>query len=167
MRTGHCVLNCSPSRAKPRKWQKDVGGKKVGVGINANRNNRSMPLSRHTAKYGSSLRNRIFQQKKLEQKLHETKTHLNSLQLSLQAAEQTSVTAQCQVMVFALTMVAVCLAFVYHRWWSMVASVHVCLGVVVLMLVVGQPVMALFRPRPSAPRRCSLGWVHWAVALSA
>ena len=35
------------------------------------------------------------------------------------------------------------------------------------MLVEGQPVMALFRPRPGASRRCSMGWVRWAVAMSA
>ena len=41
---------------------------------------------------------------KQEQELHEAKTHPNSLQLSSQAAEQPSITAQGQVMVFALTM---------------------------------------------------------------
>ena len=35
------------------------------------------------------------------------------------------------------------------------------------MLVVGQPVMALFCPWPGTPRRCSFGWVHWTVAMSA
>ena len=107
-----------------------------------------------------------IQAEKLEQELHEAKTHLNSLQLSSQAAKQTSVTAQGQVMVFALTIVAVCLAFGDHRWWSAVAGVHACLGVI-LMLVVGQPVVDLFRPRPGMPRRCSFGWVCWAVAMSA
>jgi len=53
-----------------------------------------------------------IQAEKLLQGLHEVKTHLNSPQLSSQAAEQTSVTAQGQVMVFALTIVAVCLACV-------------------------------------------------------
>ena len=47
-----------------------------------------------------------------------------------------SVTAQGQVMAFALTMVAVCLAFVYRGWWSVVAGIHAGL-VGILMLVVG------------------------------
>ena len=64
---------------------------------------------------------------KLEQELHEAKTHLNSLQLSAQAAEQTSVTAQGQVMAVVLTMVALCLAFVHRGWKSAVAGVHMCL----------------------------------------
>jgi len=52
--------------------------------------------------------------KKQEQELHEAKTQLNSLQLSSQAAEQMSVTAQGQVLAFMLNIVAVCMAFVYR-----------------------------------------------------
>ena len=50
-------------------------------------------------------------------------------------------------MAFALTIVAVCLAFVYRGWRSVVANVRACQGVI-LMLVVSKPVVALFRPRP-------------------
>ena len=103
---------------------------------------------------------------KLEQDLHEAKAHLNSLQLSSQAAEQRSLTAQGWVMVFVLTIVAVCRAFVYRGRWSAVAGVHACLGFI-LMLVVIQPVVALFRLRPGAPTGYSFGRVHWAVAMSA
>ena len=56
--------------------------------------------------------------------LHEAKTHLNLLQLSSQAAAQRGITTQGQVIVFALTIVAVCLAFVYRGWWSTVAGIH-------------------------------------------
>ena len=98
--------------------------------------------------------------------MHKAKTHLNSLQLSSQAAEQTSVTARGRVMVFALAMVAVCLVFVYCGWWSVVAGIHACLGVV-LILVVGWPFVALFCPQPGTLRRCTFGWVRWAVGMSA
>ena len=77
-----------------------------------------------------------------------------------------SITAQGQVMVLALTIVAVCLAFVYRGWWSVVAGVHACLGVI-LMLGVGQPAVALFRSWPGEPRGCSFGWVRWDVGMSA
>ena len=63
-------------------------------------------------------------------------------------------------MVLALTIVAVCLAFVCRVWWSVVAGILACLEVI-LMLVV-----ALFHPRPGAARRYSFGLVHWAVAMS-
>ena len=104
--------------------------------------------------------------KKKHKELHEAKTHPNSLQPSSQTAEQTSVTARARVMVFALTKVAVCLAFIYHGWWSAVADGRACLGVI-LMLVVGRPVVALFHPRPGASRRCSFGWICWPMAMSA
>ena len=80
-------------------------------------------LTRAEKKVWASKR-RFGKMKEKHKELHEAKTHLNSLHLSSQAAEQRRVTAQGQVMVFALTIVAVCLAFVYRGWWSMVASVH-------------------------------------------
>ena len=54
------------------------------------------------------------------------------------------------VMAFVLTIVVVCLAFVYHGWWSMsmVASVLAYLGIIVVILVVIHPSMALFCPHP-------------------
>ena len=70
-------------------------------------------------------------------------------------------------MAFTISIVTACLAFVCCGWWRAVAGVHACLGVVILMLVVRQPVMDLFRPQPGAPSGCSLGWVRWAVAMSA
>ena len=73
--------------------------------------------------------------KEKHKELHEAKTHPNSLQLSSQEAEQMSVTAQSQVMVFTLTIVAVCLAFVYRGWWSVVAGIHACLGVILMLVV--------------------------------
>uniref|UniRef100_A0A8C4RCZ3 Cytochrome b561 domain-containing protein n=1 Tax=Eptatretus burgeri TaxID=7764 RepID=A0A8C4RCZ3_EPTBU len=85
------------------------------------------------------------------------------------------------VMAFVLTIVAVSLAFVYRGGWSTVAGVHAYLGIIVVVLVVIQPIMALFRPHPEAPkvlhlvmkmsllcsRRYIFNWVHWAVGMSA
>uniref|UniRef100_UPI00358F83A1 ferric-chelate reductase 1 n=1 Tax=Myxine glutinosa TaxID=7769 RepID=UPI00358F83A1 len=71
------------------------------------------------------------------------------------------------VMAFALTIVAVCLAFVYRGRWSTVAGAHAYLGITVVILVVIQPIMALFRPHPGTPKRYIFNWVHWAVGMSA
>lgn len=71
------------------------------------------------------------------------------------------------VMAFVLTIVAVSLAFVYRGGWSTVAGVHAYLGIIVVVLVVIQPIMALFRPHPEAPKRYIFNWVHWAVGMSA
>ena len=35
------------------------------------------------------------------------------------------------------------------------------------MLIVGRPVVALFRTQPGTPMRCSFGLVRWAVEMSA
>ena len=56
-------------------------------------------------------------------------------------------------MAFALTIVAVCLAFVNRGWWSTVAGVHAYPRIIAVMMVVVQPIIDLFRSRPDAPKR--------------
>ena len=71
------------------------------------------------------------------------------------------------VVPFALTIVAVCLAFVNRRWRRTVAGVHVYPGIIAVMLVVSQPIMAFFRSCPGSPKRYNFNWVHWAVGMFA
>ncbi|KAK3749011.1 hypothetical protein QZH41_008685, partial [Actinostola sp. cb2023] len=58
------------------------------------------------------------------------------------------------------TVTAVILAFVYAEGWTTVDDAHPIIGIIVLVLVVVQPIMAAFRPAPDDDRyfvNCFLG----------
>ena len=46
-------------------------------------------------------------------------------------------------------------------------EIHACPGIIVIILVVIQPIMALLHPKPGAPKRYNFNWVHLAVGMSA
>uniref|UniRef100_UPI00398F7A52 ferric-chelate reductase 1 n=1 Tax=Pristiophorus japonicus TaxID=55135 RepID=UPI00398F7A52 len=66
-----------------------------------------------------------------------------------------------------LTCLAFFLPFLYRGGWSHYAGAHPYFGCMILTLVILQPIMAIFRPDPQAPRRYIFNWVHWATGTSA
>lgn len=44
---------------------------------------------------------------------------------------------------------------------------HPILGIIVTILVVLNPIMAVFRPDPNSPNRVKFNWLHWAVGFVA
>lgn len=71
---------------------------------------------------------------------------------------------RCLMMVTViLTILAFWLPFFYRGGWSKHAGVHPYLGCCVLALALLQPIMARFRPAPTADRRYIFNWAHWGV----
>ncbi|XP_053325606.1 putative ferric-chelate reductase 1 [Spea bombifrons] len=66
-----------------------------------------------------------------------------------------------------LTSVAFVLPFLYRGHWSKRAGYHPYLGCTVMALAILQPVMAVFRPPPHAPRRYIFNWTHWGTGTIA
>ncbi|XP_029474076.1 putative ferric-chelate reductase 1 [Rhinatrema bivittatum] len=67
----------------------------------------------------------------------------------------------------AITSIAFVLPFVYRGGWSRRAGFHPYLGCIVMTLAFLQPVFAVFRPSPHAPRRPLFNWFHWITGTAA
>lgn len=64
----------------------------------------------------------------------------------------------------AMMISAFVIIFIYVDGWSQVApNPHPILGCVCTGLAVMQPIMAVFRPSPNAPKRYIFNWLHWFV----
>ncbi|XP_051869025.1 putative ferric-chelate reductase 1 isoform X1 [Pristis pectinata] len=59
------------------------------------------------------------------------------------------------------------LPFLYRGGWSHYAGAHPYFGCMILTLVILQPLVAIFRPNPSALRRYLFNWFHWATGTFA
>lgn len=65
------------------------------------------------------------------------------------------------------TCIGFILPFLYRGGWSHFAGVHPYFGCMILILVILQPIMAIFRPNPCAARRYLFNWLHWATGTFA
>nr|XP_033772069.1 ferric-chelate reductase 1 isoform X1 [Geotrypetes seraphini]XP_033772070.1 ferric-chelate reductase 1 isoform X1 [Geotrypetes seraphini]XP_033772071.1 ferric-chelate reductase 1 isoform X1 [Geotrypetes seraphini] len=66
-----------------------------------------------------------------------------------------------------LTSIAFVLPFIYRGYWSKQAGYHPYLGCIVMTLAFLQPIFAIFRPSPHAPRRQLFNWFHWSTGTAA
>uniref|UniRef100_A0A8C5R2B4 Ferric chelate reductase 1 n=1 Tax=Leptobrachium leishanense TaxID=445787 RepID=A0A8C5R2B4_9ANUR len=66
-----------------------------------------------------------------------------------------------------LTTIAFVLPFLYRGHWSTRAGYHPYLGCIIMTLAILQPVMAILRPSPNAPRRHVFNWIHWGSGTTA
>ncbi|XP_042190926.1 putative ferric-chelate reductase 1 [Callorhinchus milii] len=66
-----------------------------------------------------------------------------------------------------LTCIGCILPFLYRGGWSHHAGAHPYFGCAVLTLIIIQPILAIFRPHPQAPRRYIFDWTHWGMGTAA
>ncbi|KAM8930952.1 putative ferric-chelate reductase 1 [Pelodytes ibericus] len=66
-----------------------------------------------------------------------------------------------------LTSIAFVLPFLYRGHWSNRAGYHPYLGCTVMALTILQPLLAILRPPPYAPRRSIFNWTHWGFGTIA
>jgi len=65
------------------------------------------------------------------------------------------------------TIIGIILIFVAREGFSESAGPHAITGLVTLGLAVLNPILALFRPHPDAPRRPYFNYIHWFVGSAA
>ncbi|KAF3703414.1 putative ferric-chelate reductase 1 [Channa argus] len=70
------------------------------------------------------------------------------------------------VLAVVLTGAAFALPFIYRRGWSKHAGSHPYIGCAVMALCVIQPIMAMLRPAPEAPRRIIFNWLHFGAGTA-
>ena len=70
------------------------------------------------------------------------------------------------LMTWALTVVGLFCILAFEKW-QFEKEPHYIVGIVAVVLCLVQPVMAAFRPGPTAPNRVIFNWAHWGVGNAA
>ncbi|KAL3878437.1 hypothetical protein ACJMK2_030787 [Sinanodonta woodiana] len=77
----------------------------------------------------------------------------------------------CMVLVLLLVAVSFIIIFIHVKGYREIGETrfqmsHPILGIIVMALTIINPVMALFRPHPGAPKRIVFNYAHWGVGTS-
>ncbi|KAK3593609.1 hypothetical protein CHS0354_018708, partial [Potamilus streckersoni] len=77
----------------------------------------------------------------------------------------------CMVLVLLLVAVSFIIIFIHVRGYREIGNTkfkmaHPILGIIIMALTIINPIMALFRPQPGAPRRKIFNFAHWGVGTS-